>query len=100
MAEELETDWENHLSRFRVRVSVGWAGSVAGIKKALKFEKKKKSVTEIWKISPETGKTCWNLENLAGNWKFSPESGKTCQNLHFLLKIAWIFPDLAKSYQI
>ena len=55
----------------------------------------KKSVTGIWKISSETGKTCQKLENLVENWKNSPEF---LRNLHFSLKIAWIFLDLAKSY--
>ena len=41
-----------------------------------------------------------NLEKPAEIWKKLPETGKTRRNLHFSLKIAWIFPNLAKSYQI
>ena len=65
-------------------VRVGLAESVARTKNSIKIykkiKKKKKSIAKIWKILPETG--------------------KICRNLHFSLKMAWIFPNLAKSYQI
>ena len=62
-------------------VRVGRAESVARTKNSIKiYKKKKKSIAKIWKILPETG--------------------KICRNLHFSLKMAWIFPNLAKSYQI
>ena len=83
--EEPRTDHrKNQSSRFRVRVSIGRAGSVAKIKNGIEIWKKKK-------------KHHWNLKNIGENWKNPP---KFRRNLHFSLKIAWIFPDLAKSYQI
>jgi len=49
--------------------SVGWAESVAEIKKRHRNLKKKKSCRNL-EFSSETGKSCQKLENLAGNWIF------------------------------
>jgi len=74
-------------------VSVGQAESVVGIKKASKSEKKMSR--RNLEFSSESGKYYWKLEKSCWKLDFFNE---IC--IFFLLEIAGIWPNLAKSHQI